>query len=65
VQEGKTGFLFPTADIESMLVCLHRALTAYTSPQWERFQRSGMQEDFSWPRFAAQYAQLYRSLTSN
>jgi starch synthase len=65
VQEGKTGFLFPTADSRSMLETLRRALNTYVNPgQWEHFQRSGMQEDFSWPRSATKYAILYRSLVS-
>lgn len=65
VQEGKTGFLFPAADSKSMLETLQRALNAYVNPgQWEHFQRSGMQEDFSWPRSATKYAILYRSLAS-
>lgn len=65
VQEGKTGFLFPTADSRSMLETLRRALNTYVNPgQWEHFQRSGMQEDFSWTRSATKYAILYRSLVS-
>ena len=65
VQEGKTGFLFQTADAGSMLEALQRALSVYASPEWEDFQRNGMQEDFSWPRFAAQNASLYQSLISD
>ncbi len=53
VQEGKTGFLFQTADSASMLEVLQRALNTYVNAgQWEHFQRSGMLEDFSWPRSA-------------
>jgi starch synthase len=65
VQDGRTGFLFKDANVESMLEALQWALSVYSKPQWEHFQRCGMQEDFSWPRFAAQYASLYRSLTSD
>jgi starch synthase len=66
VQEGKTGFLFQNADSGAMLEALQRALTVYVNArQWEHFQRSGMQEDFSWPRSAARYAILYRSLSSD
>jgi starch synthase len=65
VQEGKTGFLFQNAERASMQEALQRALVAYVNArQWEQFQRSGMQEDFSWTRSAARYATLYRSLTS-
>ncbi len=65
VQEGKTGFLFAEADSSSMLEALTRALRVYGDPEkWERYQRNGMQEDFSWPRSARQYAIIYRSLMS-
>jgi starch synthase len=65
VKEGKTGFLFHAADSGSMLDAIRRSLNVYVNPgQWEHFQRSGMQEDFSWPRSAARYAILYRSLIS-
>ena len=65
VLEGKTGFLFQTADSWSMLEALRRALSVYMDPgQWGHFQRSGMQEDFSWSRSAARYATIYRSLVS-
>ena len=63
VEEGKTGFLFQTAQATAMLETLRRAFAAYTCPEkWERFQRNGMTEDFSWSRSAARYAELYRSL---
>jgi starch synthase len=66
VQEGKTGFLFQQAEAGSMVEALRRAISVYESPEkWERFQRRGMIEDFSWPRSAAQYAMVYRSLTSD
>lgn len=65
VQEGKTGFLFADAAPDSMVEALTRALGVYADPEkWERYQRNGMQEDFSWPRSARQYAIIYRSLMS-
>ena len=65
VQEGKTGFLFAEASAQAMVEALERALAVYAkSERWQHFQRSGMQEDFSWPRSARQYATIYRSLVS-
>ncbi len=65
VQEGKTGFLFQTANVESMQAALQRALSVYDHPEeWELFQKNGMQEDFSWLRSAARYADLYYQLTT-
>jgi starch synthase len=66
VEEGKTGFLFQTAQATAMMEALRRALAVYASPDnWESFQRNGMAEDFSWTRSAARYAELYRSLITD
>jgi starch synthase len=65
VQEGKTGFLFETAEARSMMEALQRALSVYSNlEKWESFQKNGMQEDFSWPHSAARYADLYRRLAT-
>ncbi len=65
VQEGRTGFLFEKAEVSSMVETLQRALSEFTDTGiWEILQKNGMQEDFSWPRFAAQYAGVYHSLLS-
>jgi starch synthase len=65
VQEGRTGFLFQDADPVSMEAALERALGLFAEPdQWQKFQRNDMQEDFSWPRSAGQYASIYSSLLS-
>jgi starch synthase len=66
VHEGKTGFLFEAADGNSLQAAIKRAFSVYERPNlWEQFQKNGMQENFSWMSSAAQYAVLYRSLTSN
>ena len=66
VQEGKTGFLFQSADAVSLRDAILRALSVYILPnKWEHFQRNGMQEDLSWLRSAAKYAIIYRSVTSD
>jgi starch synthase len=65
VREGKTGFLFQEASAEAMRDAIRRAMSVYASPEkWQRYQRNGMLEDFSWPRSARQYAIIYRSLLS-
>ncbi|MGB8212982.1 MAG: glycogen/starch synthase [Anaerolineales bacterium] len=66
IQEDKTGFLFQKAEVGDMLASLQCALSVYSSPEkWECFQRSGMQQDFSWSSSAARYAMIYRSLSSS
>ncbi len=65
VREGKTGFLFQEASAEAMRDAIRRALSVYANQEkWQRYQRNGMLEDFSWPRSARQYAIIYRSLMS-
>ena len=65
VQEGVNGFLFHSADSVSMAEALRRAFSIHENPlEWEHLQRNGMMADFSWSASAAQYAFLYRSLTS-
>jgi starch synthase len=66
VAAEKTGFLFQKEQASTLLEALRRALATYASPEaWERFQRNGMAEDFSWSRSAARYAELYRSLMAD
>jgi starch synthase len=66
VHEEVTGFLFQDESTESMLEALSRALSMFAIPEnWQRFQRNGMAEDFSWTGSAQQYAFIYRSLLSS
>ena len=66
VEEGRTGFLFEKDDSEKMAEAIQRALGVFINPEkWQRYQRNGMAEDFSWSRSARQYAMLYRALTSD
>jgi starch synthase len=66
VHEGRTGFLFQEAEPESLLAVLELALAVYSDfGQWQQLQRNAMQEDFSWPRSASQYAQIYNSLMAD
>jgi starch synthase len=63
VRENQTGFQFDNAEPASMTEALDKAFSSFTNrEEWETLQRNGMQEDFSWPRFAAQYAAVYKSL---
>ncbi len=65
VNEGKTGFLFEKSTPAALAEAISRALTVYASPaKWQRYQRNGMKEDFSWQRSARRYAVLYQSLIS-
>jgi starch synthase len=48
-----------------MMEAMFQALKTYASPEdWQHMQRNGMKEDFSWPRSARKYANIYLSLIS-
>jgi starch synthase len=65
VQENRTGFLFTDAESRSMAGAIQRAFSVYMDPgKWQNFQMHGMQEDFSWPRSAHLYENLYKSFLS-
>jgi len=58
-----TGFLFAEASPEALAAGLRRALFYYADTKaWRGLQLRGMKRDFSWQRFARQYAELYRTL---
>jgi len=58
-----TGFLFKRPARQSLQKALQRALALYPQRDiWQSIQRQGMQLDFSWPRFALEYAKIYINL---
>jgi len=64
VEEGRTGFLFEEATPEALVEALRRALATYPEQaKWQKLQRNGMKQDFSWTKSAQQYRTVYQSLT--
>ena len=59
-----TGFVFVPPAVPEFLEAVHRALTMYREqPQtWLALQQTGMRQDWSWHRSAADYEKLYRRL---
>ncbi|MDP2417330.1 MAG: glycogen synthase GlgA [Hydrogenophaga sp.] len=58
-----TGIVFNHMDVGEFTHALQRAMALYRHPsQWDRVQRAGMRQHFSWDEAAQQYAALYRSL---
>jgi len=58
-----TGFQFSPVDEASLDHTLLRVAHAFADRKlWSNIQRRGMEQDVSWPRSAAAYADLYRSL---
>ena len=57
------GFVFNQETPAALLAAIDRALALYRQPtRWAALQRSGMRQDFSWSRSAAEYAGLYAGL---
>ncbi|WP_142810390.1 glycogen synthase GlgA [Tepidiphilus olei] len=55
-----TGFVFTEPTAAALTAALARALTHWEKPRtWRTIQRNGMEQDFGWPRRAAEYRELY------
>lgn len=59
-----TGFMFQAYTPAAFLETIDRALLMYheNAGQWRKLQETGMRQDWSWNRSAAQYEDLYRKL---
>jgi starch synthase len=58
-----TGFQFAPVDEPTLEHALTRAALCFAEPKlWRGLQKRGMDQDVSWARSAAAYAQLYRTL---
>lgn len=56
-----TGFLFDDYNLAVFLESIKRALTLYPfSRRWQKLMKRGMEQDFSWRRFASEYVELYK-----
>ena len=60
-----TGIVFDHMDTAEFAHTLQRALALYRHPtHWQRVQRAGMRQRFSWDEAAREYAALYRELVA-
>ncbi len=60
------GFIFRPATADALRNAIDRAESIFVQPeQWQRLQRRGMAEDYSWQQTAQQYITLYRSIFLN
>lgn len=54
------GFKFSDYTAESLVAKVEEAVRVFKDKEaWERIQRAGMKEDFSWERSAARYIEIY------
>jgi starch synthase len=60
-----TGFTFLANNPGTFLTTVHRALEMYRRhpDQWLQLMRTGMRQDWSWDRSAAEYEKLYSQIT--
>jgi starch synthase len=64
VTDSETGFVFVDTKVKSFNDTLRRAMKLYPDrPRWENLQKAGMALDFSWPKSAHKYFELYKKLT--
>jgi starch synthase len=63
VTDAETGFVFVEAKVKAFNDAVRRALALYPyHSRWAALQKAGMALDFSWPRSARKYVELYRKL---
>ena len=64
IANGKaTGIVFQEAHASALLGAVDRALALWkNTDRWKRIMLTGMRQDFSWRRRAAEYWQLYKRL---
>jgi starch synthase len=63
VRHGETGFVFQEPHAKALTAALRAALNIYPGRAiWQKIQRAGMAQDFSWSKSAQKYLDLYQSL---
>jgi len=63
VTDSETGFVFVDTKVKSFNDALRRALKLLPHhSRWLNLQKAGMALDFSWPKSANKYLELYKKL---
>jgi starch synthase len=63
VKNNETGFVFEKAHHMSLVSAIKTAIKNFSEKEtWEKMQRAGMAQDFSWNASAKEYLKLYLSL---
>ena len=63
LQETATGFAFDLPTASALQWSLERAIGLYRRPtQWQKLQRQGMRQSFTWDQAAAAYLDLYQQV---
>ncbi len=61
----KTGFLFYSYRVGDFLRTLDEAIRQFRTPDWERIQRNGMAQSFSWDRSSADYLAIFQGISNS
>ena len=63
VKHGETGFVFDKAHHMSLMGAVRAGIKIYADRErWQKIQRAGMAQDFSWENSARKYLELYQAL---
>lgn len=63
VKHGETGFVFDKAHYMSLMGAVRAGIKIYADRErWQKIQRAGMAQDFSWENSARKYLELYQAL---
>ena len=66
VKHGETGFVFEEPKAKALADAIRGALKDFPDRDvWQKIQRAGMMQDFSWANSAQKYLELYQSLIKN
>jgi len=59
-----TGFVFDDYSADAMLAAIERAVALYPHRRaWTKLMKAGMKQDFSWPKTARKYVDLFAGMT--
>lgn len=66
VTDSETGFVFVEHKVKSFNDTVRRALKLFPyHSRWQKMQKAGMEQDFSWAKSARKYLDLYRKVIEN
>ncbi len=66
VTDGETGFVFIKPKVKDFIAAIRRAIDTYRDKEaWQKIQKNGMRQDFSWTNSALKYLELYQRLLTS
>jgi starch synthase len=64
ITETGTGYAFDRYEPLDLLTCIIRAWEGFRyKKDWQKLQKRGMKQDFSWYKSAAEYIKIYKEIT--